>query len=44
MKQRNREDIMKTVNSLREFGLLSKSAEKLIVKQKNRKADSLACY
>ena len=36
MKQRNREDIMKRVNSLREFGLLSKSAKKFIVKQKRR--------
>ena len=34
MKQRNREDIMKKVNSLIEFGLLSKSVKKIIVKQK----------
>ena len=34
MKQRNREDIMKRVNSL--FGLSSKSAKTFIVKQKRR--------
>ena len=36
MKQRNREDIMKRFNSLREFGLLSKSVKKIIEKQKRR--------